>query len=80
MAQGVGGGVGFVVRADLQVDVGDAALHRARGEGECPGYVVVTPACSQQSQHLCSRGESTVGRTGIRAVRHVVSTACVASV
>ena len=38
VAQGVGGGLGPAVRADLRVEVGDMPLHGARAEGERVDY------------------------------------------
>ena len=52
VAEGVGGGLGPAVRADLQVDVGDVALHRARAEAERLRDPLAAVARRQQAQHL----------------------------
>src|SRR5690606_30017969 len=52
VADGVGCGLGAVVRADLAVDVGDMALDGARADRELAGDLLVALAGGQQAQDL----------------------------
>jgi hypothetical protein len=58
LPEGVGGGLGPVVRADLQVDIGDVTLHRARAEAERPCDLMGIPAPASRASTSASRGDS----------------------
>jgi len=52
MAQGVCGGLGPAMRADLRVEVGDMPLHGARAEVERGGDPPIAVADSEQPQRF----------------------------
>ena len=64
MAEGVGGGRGAVVCADLQVDVGDVALHGARAEEERRRDRAVAVPGSEQPEHLDLPTRKAIGAGG----------------
>ena len=61
VAQGVGRGLGAAVRAELEAQVGDVALHGARAEGERGGDPAIAVARSEQAQHLALPCREVVG-------------------